>query len=635
MKKVKRNKKIGLFLTTLIILLTAPSFFINKVYGKTIPVENKQAVVLYRKAALYYNDGDLVSALNAVKFILNNYPSGKTFSSDLYYLYGKILYKYKDFFIAKPYFQRIIYKDPDYKKIYNVVFYMARCDFNLKNYKRSIRDFDFLLKKTKKGTGLNDKSLIYLTLSYAAFDKEKEANKLFNEDHVRTILKNIEYLKKRGNYFKSVYLNYLMDHKNNFGTVLIILNNKNLFYPKKNDLCYKSYFEGLIALKEKKYAVAQNLFVNSSKYCSETKFGAANYYYNSSALYYGIALVKQNNLTGIKYIKNESLDIGHPKIQLPALKFLAEFYKRDKKYKTSLKYLKRILFNYNLPQKDMTIYEKSASNLLFKIIKRMYKHNDRKNPFKIMKKMAFLIPKKFINSEIYQYLAKIKLKEQDKKNAVFYAKKYYDLSKNINSELFLALIYYETGKYKKSLQLLKSISFKSVKEGSLKNGMINLELKLYKKLNYKNKLANLLKKNISILPLREKIKNLYFLATYEFNQNNIKMASIYFNNVVRNKYSKKKDYENILYNTDYYLGLINYKTHNYKLSLLYFKKGYGLNKSGGHFQYELSQIAYIYMNYLNNRVLALKYYEKLNRNAASGTYKSLASSMISAINLQK
>lgn len=636
MKKAERNKKIGLFFTALIILLATRSFFLNKVYGKTTLVENKKALMLYRKADGYYNAGDLESALSGVKFILNNYPLQKTFSSDVYYLYGKILYKYRDFFMAKPYFQRIIYENPDYKKIYDVIFYMARCDFNLKNYRRSIRDFDFLLKKTEKGTGLNDRSLIYLTLSYAAYQKVKEANKLFNEDSVKAILKKIEYLKKRGNYFKSVYLNYLIN-RNNLSAALIILNNKNLFYPKKKDLCYKSYFEGLVFLKEKKYATAQNLFANSSKYCSD-------YYYHSSALYYGISLVKQNNPAGLKYVKQESLEIDYPKIKLSALKFLAEFYKKNKKYETHLEYLKRILFScrYLLPEKDTAIYEKSASNLLFKIIKNMYKHNDLKNPFKIMKKMEFLIPDKFINPEIYLYLAKIKLKENNKKGALVYAKKYYDLSKNINgfslilgSKLFLAEIYYKNGEYKKSLPLINRIPVEKVKKNKLKRRIINLKLKLYKKLNYKNRLINLLRRSVSISSRKEKIKNLYLLALYEYNQNNTKTAYAYFNDVVKNGYSKKKGYENILYNTYYYLGIINYKFYNYKASLLDFKKGYALDKSGRHFQYELSQIAFIYLKYLNNRTQALKYYEKLNLTAVSGIYKSLAASMISAVNLQK
>ncbi len=628
MKKAEKNKKIGLFFIALIVLSVTHSFFLNKVYGKTALVENKKALMLYRKAAAYYNAGNLRSALSRVKFILDNYPLRKTFSSDVYYLYGKILYKYRDFFMAKPYFQRIIYKNPDYKKIYDVIFYMARCDFNLKNYRRSIRDFDFLLKKTEKGAGLNDRSLIYLTLSYAAYRKVKEANKLFNEDSVSTILKKIEYLKKRGNYFKSVYLNYLIKYRNNLSDALIILNNKNLFYPKEKDLCYKSYFEGLVFLKEKKYAAAQNLFANSSKYCSD-------YYYHASKLYYGISLIKQNNPAGLKYIKDESLETDYPEIKLSALKFLAEFYKKNKKYETSLEYLKRILFNYRLPEKGMAIYEKSASDLLFKIIKNMYKHNDFKNPFKIMEKMEFLIPNKFINPEIYLYLAKIKLKKNDKKGAEAYAKKYYDLSKNINSKLFLASVYYEAGKYKKSLLLLSGVPFKSANKTAAKNGIINLKIELYKKLNYKSRLINLLKGSIDILHGLEKIKNLYLLAVYEYNQNNMKTASIYFNDVVKNGHSKKRGYENILYGTYYYLGLINYKFHNYTASLLDFKKGYALDKSGRHFQYELSQIAFIYLKDLNNRTQALKYYEKLNRNAVSGIYKSLAASMISAINLQK
>jgi hypothetical protein len=54
----------------------------------------------------------------------------------------------------------------------------------------------------------------------------------------------------------------------------------------------------------------------------------------------------------------------------------------------------------------------------------------------------------------------------------------------------------------------------------------------------------------------------------------MKNASIYFNDAVKNGYTKKRSYENILYGTYYYLGLINYKFHNYAASLLDFKKGY-------------------------------------------------------------
>lgn len=115
----------------------------------------------------------------------------------------------------------------------------------------------------------------------------------------------------------------------------------------------------------------------------------------------------------------------------------------------------------------------------------------------------------------------------------------------------------------------------------------------------------------------------------------MKAAAFYFNDILKNRNTNAQNYKKIMYGAYYYLGLINYKFGNFKASLLYFKKGYGLNKTGGHFQYELSQIAYIYMKNLNNGAEALKYYNLLERNAVSSTYKSLASSMVSAINMQK
>lgn len=624
-KYVRLLRKI-IFFVIILTAVTVYPYFSNKAYGKTSQVENKKSVTLYQKAFNDYKAGNLSDALIAVKFALNNYSADKITSSDIYYLYGNILYKLNDFFIAKPYFQWIINENPNYRHILKVIFMMARCDFNLKNYRRSIRDFNFLIKRTKKGTELYDDSLIYLTLSYAASGKAKIADTLYGKDDVSAILQKTIYLKKHGNYFKLVYINYLINHRHDLYTALLMLNNKNLFYPKKNYYCYRSYFEGIIALEIGKYKAAKSYFINSSEYCSA-------YYYYGSLLYYGIALIKQNNLTGLKYIENGSLDTDYPAIKLYALKFLAAYYKKHKKYKLRLKYLKRILFSYQLPNSETAAFQKSAANLLFTIIKAMYKNNDFKNPFKLIKHIAFLIPKKFINPELYWYLAKIKLKENDLKKALPLAKKYYDLSGNTNSKFFLSEVYYENGKYKKSLSLINMISLKNAKAGGLKNSIINLRLKLYKKLNYTGRFVSLLKRNIGILPPKERIKNIYFLALYEFNNNKIRNALLYFNDIVKNRYSKEPDYAIILYNTYYYLGLINYKFHNHKTSLLYFKKGYELNKSGIHFQYELSQIAYIYMKYFNNNPLALKYYNELNANALSETYKSLASSMINAINI--
>jgi tetratricopeptide (TPR) repeat protein len=144
-----------------------------------------------------------------------------------------------------------------------------------------------------------------------------------------------------------------------------------------------------------------------------------------------------------------------------------------------------------------------------------------------------------------------------------------------------------------------------------------------------------LKTSVNLLPPEDKIKNLYFLGTEEYGKNNLKAADMYFNEVIKNGYAEEKNNKNILYGTYYYLGLISYSDKNYRLSLEYFKKGYDIDPSGMHFQYELSQIAYIYMKYLKNKGLALKYYNLLEKNASSAVYKSLASSMISAIGMQK
>ncbi len=624
-KKYTRLLEKIIFFAIISTVLTMCPYFLNKIYGKTLPVKNKKATILYQKALNYYKIGKLSAALSTIKFTLNNYSANKITSSNIYYLYGNILYKLNDFFIAKPYFQRIINENPNYTHIVKVIFMMAKCDFNLKNYRRSIRDFNFLIKRTKMGVKLHDESLIYLTLSYAASGKMDDADKLFNEDNVEKILQKITYLEKQDKYFKLVYMNYLINYRHNLYAALLMLNNKNLFYPKKDYYCYSSYFEGIIALRIGKYSMAQTYFMNSSKYCSD-------YYYHGSLLYYGIALTKQNNPKGLKYINGESSDINYPKIKLSALKFLAAYYKKNKKYEKRLAYLKRLLFSYQLSHKETILYQKYAANLLFTIVKTMYKNNDFKNPFKITKTIAFLIPNKFINPEIYWYLAKIKLKENDLKSTLPLAEKYYALSGSANSKLFLANVYYENGKYKKSLSLINMISSKNAKADRIRDDIVNLRLELYRKLNYTNEVVSLLKQNLNILPPKERMKNIYFLALYEFNQNRARKALFYFDSIIKSGHSAKQDYA-ILYDTYYYLGLINYRFHNYRTSLLYFKKGYALKKSGAHFQYELSQIAYLYMKYLNNNVLALKYYNKLNENATSETYKNIASSMINAIDI--
>ncbi|MHB1697302.1 MAG: tetratricopeptide repeat protein [bacterium] len=633
MRKIKKNKITSLISILMFIMISINLFHPDAANAK--PPEtpeiktSPQAAAMYKKALKDYKEGNPAAAYDTVKFILNNYGAGKALSSDVYYLCGKILYGQRNFFTAKSYFQRIIYKNPNYKKIYNVIFYMARSDFNLKNYSRSIRDFNFLLAKNKKGSELYDKSLIYLTLSYAHQGKMKEADKLYEKDHVKKILKKIIYLRNRGNYFKLVYLNYLIKHKNNLNAGLLILNNKNLFFPEKKDICYKAYYEGIIALKEKKYLVAQDYFVKSSGYCS-------GYYYKSGLVYYGITLVKQKNSAGIKYIKDGGSEIGYSKIKFRSLKFLADFYRKENKPETELKYIKRILFDFgSMPEQEKTTQEKKAGGLIYKIIKKDYKHNRFADAFKSLNRIEFLIPPKYIGPKAYLYLAKIKLKEKNKKAGLIYAEKFNELSKSPDSEYFLANVYFKSANYKKSLALIKDIDLKSLKSLNLRNKIIKLKLKLYRKLNYTGDYVNLLKNSLNLLPPEDKIKNLYFLGRRKFDKNDLKAADMYFNMAIKNGYAKEKNNKYILYESYYYLGLINYKFNKYKLSLVYFKKGYGLDASGKHFQYELSQIAYIYTKYMNNKALALKYYRLLQGNATSSTYKSLASSMISAINVEE
>jgi|GEM_PF-6951726 len=634
MKKIKNNPLSILLAFALLLIISAGSVLIFQGYtavsaeaAGTTAVSPK-ALDMYKKALNDYKADRFVSAYRRLEFILNNYETGKTLSSDVYYLCGKILYRQGNFYMAKPYFQRIIYKNPDYKKIYNVIFYMARSDFNLKNYRRSIRDFKFLLSKSKKGGRLYDRSLIYLTLSYASCGRTKSADELFEKDHVKKILKKIIYLRKRDNYFKSVYLNYLINHKGDLSGALMILNNKGLFKPEKDDRCYKLYYKGLIAFKAKKYPAAQNYFVRSSNYCS-------GYYYKNGLVYYGMALAEQKNPSGIKYIEMGASEIGYPGIKLKSLKFIADYYGKENKPREELKYLKRILFDFPyMPEKEKTETEKKASGLIYNIIKKDYKNKSFDDAFTSLGRIEFLIAPKYINPKTYLYLSKIKIKEKDEKSALIYAKKYYVLDKSPRSEYFLADVYFKSANYKKSLALIKGIDLKSVKSLNLRNKIIKLKLKLYKKLKYAGDYVNLLKTSLNLLPPEDKLKNLYFLGREEFGKNDLKAADAYFNEAVKNNYAKEKNNADILYETYYYLGLINYSNKNYKLSLEYFKKSYELNPSGKHFQYELSQIAYIYMKYMNNNVLALKYYGLLEKNASSATYKSLASTMISAIKVQ-
>jgi outer membrane protein assembly factor BamD (BamD/ComL family) len=625
MKKIK-NKIIFIYIA-LIFSAFAQSFFIFGANAKTAAAPSK-AEQLYEKALKEYKAGSYYNARMNLKYILNNFKMGKKLYSGVYFLTGKVLFKEKNFFLAKPYFQRVIYKNPDYKDIYNVIYYMARCDFNLKNYRRSIRDFDFLLTKSKKGSKLYDRSLVYLTLSYASCGVVKNADKLYDKDHVKKILQKSIFLKKRSGYFKTVYLNYLINHKKNFPGALLILSIKNLFFKKKKESCFKSYYTGMIAYDEQKYAVAQNYFVKSSGYCT-------GYYYKNSLAYYGMSLVKQNNKKGIKYIKNASLEISYPGIEMKSLKFLASYYKTLNEPEKELKYVKRILFDSgsirSIKGKEKTETEKKAAGLLYKIVKNDYKSKKTekyKDAFKTFDKISFLIPSKYIIPKTYAYLAKIKLNEKNFKSALLYAKKYKNLYLN-------AYIYFKMKNYKKSLSFLNKINLKAIKDLKPTDKIIELKLKLYKKLNLNKNYTALLKNSINLMKPENKIRNLYYLGKNEFGENNTIKAEYYFEQILNNGFSKEKKNKNILYDVYYYLGLINYSQKKYKLSLDDFNKGYGLDASGKHFQYELSQIAYIYMKYLKNKKLALKYYYILKKNASSSTYKNLADTMISAINMQK
>ncbi|MGC8554434.1 MAG: hypothetical protein ACP5NA_02970 [Candidatus Acidulodesulfobacterium sp.] len=625
MKKIK-NKAVFIYIAIIFFALTQ-SYFILGANAKTAAVPSK-AERLYEKALKDYKAGSYYNARVKLKYILNNFKMGKKLYSEVYFLTGKVLFKEKNFFLAKPYFQRVIYKNPDYKDIYNVIYYMARCDFNLKNYRRSIRDFDFLLTKNKKGSKLYDRSLVFLTMSYASCGVLKNADKLYGTDHVKNILRKSEFLKKRSGYFKTVYLNYLIKNKKNFFEALLVLNVKNLFSTKKKESCYKSYFSGIISYNLQKYAVAQNYFVKSSRYCT-------GYYYKSGSAYYGMSLVKQKNKQGIKYIKNAALEIGYPKIELQSLKFLASYYKTLNEPEKELKYLKRILFDTGsirtIKIKKKIETEKKAAGLLYKVIKNDYKSKKTesyKDAFKTFDNISFLIPSKYIIPKTYEYLAIIKSNEKDFKSALLYAKKY----KNLYLD---AYIYFKMKNYKKSLSLLNKINLKSIKYLKLADKIIKLKLKLYKKLNLNKDYTALLKNSINLMKPENRIRNLYYLGKSEFDENNTVKAEYYFEQILNNGFSKEKKNKNILYETYYYLGLINYSQKKYKLSLDDFNKGYGLDAAGSHFQYELSQIAYIYMKYIKNKKLALKYYSILRKNASSSTYKNLASTMISAINMQK
>ena len=597
--------------------------------GAPMPV-SPEAGPMYKKALADYKSGDMAGAYEKTNFILDNYISGKMLNCDVHYLLGRALFKMGHFFEAKPYFQKIISADPDYKDIYGVIFYMAKSDFNMKNHRRSIRDFYFLLQKTEKGSELYDKSLVYLTLSYASSGRYKEADKLYAEDDVKTILKKMTFLKTRNNYFKLVYLDYLIKHRKDLRGAMLVLNYDNLFAAAKDDDCYKAYYDGQTALEGKKYSAAQHFFAESSKSCSGR-------YYQNSILYYGIASAGLKDYAGgIKYVKSALGALDYPGTRLEALKFLANFYGGQNKPETEIKYVKRILFNYPyLPETIETEWRKKAAGLLGAIIKKDYKSGKNKDAFKSLRSIGFLIPSEYMEPEINLYLSKIRLKEGNLKEALSYAEKYNESSQSPASEYYIADICYKSKDYKKSLAYLNRIDLKKPRDIKLIKKIAGLRLELYKRLGMNGNYVKLLKSSIGSLPQEDKIKGMYFLGTYEYNGKNLRAADFYFRQVIKNAHAGENKNKDILYGTYYYLGLINYSFGNYKAALEYFKNGYDLNPSGTDFEYELSQIAYIYLRRLNDSALALKYYNLLEQNASSATYKSLASTMIAAINMQK
>lgn len=602
-----------------------PDIYAN---GKIIPV-SAQAEPAYKKALSLYKANDIIDAYNETKFILDNYEMGKTLNCNVNFLMGRVLYKMNYFFGAKPYFQAIIHSDPDYKDIYRVIFYMAKCDFNMKNYRRSIRDFYYLSKKTGKGSELYDKSLAYLAMSYASCGRNAEADKILNNPDAKKILKNLLFIGKRETYFKLVYLSYLINHKKDFAGAISLLAYEKLFVSPDNNKCYKPYFYGEIALGKKEYGKASGFFANSSNYCKER-------YYRKSLLYYGISSAGLNNYPdAVKYIKMSMDNIDFPKTRLKAMESLADIYASTKKPDYEIKAIKRILFDYPyLPETENAEWQKKGAGLLNSIVKKDYGNKEYDKALKSVRRIEFLLSKQYINPETYFYLAKIEQDKNDIKKALVYAKKYNDTSKTSDSAYFLADAYYKNKEYKESLGELNTINEKSLNGNELAQKITGLKLRLYKLLETPKNYINLLKSSLNSIPLSERMKSVFFLGKHEYNSGNLKPAGNYFNMVVsQGKHGDGNEAE--LYGAYYYLGLINYSYRNYKASLEYFKKGYELNPSGKNFEYELSQIAYIYLKFLNNRKEALKYYGLLEQKASSDTYKTLASSMIAAINMQK
>ncbi|MHB1680798.1 MAG: tetratricopeptide repeat protein [bacterium] len=642
--ETKENKKTDFLFIFVIFAVFIPVFYLfafipaHKAFSASNAgnSQHQEAAILYKKAKGYYKSKQYLKACSLLKFILNNYPLNKLNNAKTYFLLGKIYFYGNDFLIAKSYFQHIIFKYPDYSKIYSVVYYMAKCDFNLKNIRRSVRDFKFLTKKTKEKIKadnnlrymkkLNLKSLIYLGISYAEAKKNKNAVKILSDKKLRYIFNNDNFLLTRGNKFNEIYLNYLVNIKSDFKKALLVLNIKNLFKPDKKDLCYKNYFEGLIFLKLKKYAFASKDFRNSLKVCG------TYYYHNISILKYGESLIGENKTkAGLKLVNFESENINYPSIQLSALKYLFKYYFAKKNYNKSFNYLSRILFNFQTGLKNKKKYLKIASKLLYRAINNYFSKHQYNKAIKIYGRKSFLIGKNNLNPDIYYMLSKIEYNKGNIKKAIFYANKYYNKKNNTNSLYYLANIYYKAKKYKHSLKLANMIKLPLIKNKILFNEVLNLKIKDNKKLGLRKDTLNILKENLNRLKGKEYIKTLYQLAVGDYSAGLMNKSLHYFNIIIKNNYAKKE--LNILNSSFYYSGIIYYKLKEFKNALFNFQYAYKLQPAGKHFQYELSQIGYIYLknkNYKN----ALKYYGKLEKNGSSSFYKNLAKSMIQAIKLK-
>ena len=644
--KIKENKRTDFLFIFVIFAVFILVFYLfafmpmHKAFSASNIGNSQQhytAVILYKKAKGYYKSKQYLKSCHLLKFILNNYSLNKLNNAKTYFLLGKIYFYSSDFLIAKSYFQHIIFKYPDYSKIYSVVYYMAKCDFNLKNIRRSIRDFKFLIKKTKEKIKADNnlrymkklklKSLIYLGISYAEAKKNKNAVKILSNKKLQHIFNNDNFLLTRGNKFNEIYLNYLIDIKSYFKKALLVLNIKNLFKPNKKNLCYKNYFEGLIFLKLKKYAFASKDFYNSLNVCG------TYYYHNISVLKYGESLVEESNKTktGLKLVNFESENVNYPSIQLSALKYLFKYYFAKKKYNKSFNYISRILFNFQTSLKNKKKYLKIASKLLYRAINNYFLKHQYNKAIKIYRRKSFLIEKNNLNPNIYYILSKIEFNKKNIKKTIYYANKYYNKKTGTNSLYYLANIYYKAKKYKHSLKLANMIKLPLIKNKILFNKVLNLKIKDNKKLGFKKDTLNILKENLNRLKGKEYIKTLYQLAVGDYRAGLMNESLHYFNIIIKNNYAKKEP--NTLNSSYYYSGIIYYKLKEFKNALFNFQYAYKLQPAGKHFQYELSQIGYIYLknkNYKN----ALKYYGKLEKNGSSSFYKNLAKSMVLAIQLK-